>query len=1267
MNFSPFKKNKQANLDSRSLKSSHDFLSFREGNDVFENSFLEIPPLRNTMWKNFFGRVMHGKAMEDKGGPRVVPLGLLPTQWSPQGYESNALNNRQYSVFTFLPLSLYHQFKNFFNLFYLLLAISQSIPSLRVGFMITYLAPLALTVSLSLLKEAADELRRFLRDFAINREPFTKLERGGQLVSIPASSIKVGDLLVLQRNQRIPADCVLLHTTESSGTTFVRTDQLDGETDWKLRYPLNSTKRLTYEQISVLRANLRVEALHKDIYKFVGAMDTRWNYSTEETSEVISLENTLWTSCVVASGTILGAVIHTGHETKSAMNSSKPRAKSGLIEKELNKIGILCFLLMVVAAVGLTAQQGFRGKWVIMIIRFLVLISAMVPISMRVNIDVGRLWYSFDISRDAQIPGTIARNSDLPEELGRIQYLFSDKTGTLTKNKMKFRKMQCSAETVLKDTALERISALVREYFSNEQYWYGSGDQGEIPAMHHQNFHLREVLAVGEMLKSIILAHSVSPIASSDTWKAGEPMEYQASSPDEVALVQFCATLNVHLIERSLTSMAFLDPFGRRHEVQIVKTFPFTSERKCMGIIVKERVDFSSSRDASKSLNNHFIPNPSFLLSSNAELLSHSIPPLSKRAGDNTNWNSPTSPEDNGATNMPHNVGEDNSRRATPCPPIFPSSLHSDPSGPTRFSSFGTSLVTPPPPPLPSYHYTYYMKGADTKMATVIQYSDWMEECCSEMAMDGLRTLLFGYRPLSEVEVEQFLEGYNRATCIIGEERNDAIAAAMTVIEQHLTLAGVTGVEDELQDDVVITLETLGMCGIKVWLLTGDKIETATCIGRSTRLIPRRAELVHLDATSPFDARAQLEHLAFTYTRRNPFEWKESNSAGMKEGFERRSLSGSWFPFGFMGILSRIYHRREGISSSLDYFNVPPSSSSSNPWTLILGGDTLAHCLHPDVCPLFVSVARQAYSLIIARCSPTQKAQVVQKMRMCSPPSVRMAAIGDGGNDVAMILAANVGIGVEGVEGKQASLAADFSITQFSNCLRLIMWHGRNAYRRTCRLSQFIMHRGIVFAVVQATFSVMFAGTTMSVFNDFLRMGYSTVFTMAPAFALVLDEDFEEKRIQEYPQLYKELLKSRSLNLRSFLEWIWISLFQGGVMMYLCLEIFSSEMLQIVTIAFTSLLLTEFIIVGATAHLHILWKQKRFHFWLFIASLTLSLVIFLVVGGTLPNTFDREFFFSGSCWSRISLVCFLSIGPLFFFPPLAHRFMKSFTGSQWLR
>ncbi|ESL07994.1 hypothetical protein TRSC58_04311 [Trypanosoma rangeli SC58] len=561
-------------------------------------------------------------------------------------------------------------------------------------------------------------------------------------------------------------------------------------------------------------------------------------------------------------------------------------------------------------------------------------------------------------------------------------------------------------------------------------------------------------------------------------------LEYQASSPDEVAFVKFCSSVGVSLVHRDVNSVRFTTPGGRTVQYDIIKAFPFTSERKCMGIIVRER------REDGKG------------------------------------------------------------------------------------------------------GYKYLMKGADTKIATVIRPSDWLYESCQELSQVGLRTLVFAQRPLTEEHLVTFLAKYNEANAELGDTRSSCLDAAMRLIEKDMKLLCVTGVEDELQNDVTTSIETLGMGGIKVWILTGDKVETATTIGRSTRLIPRHGVVEVMEVSTEEEAQQQLDTLRLRY-----------------------------LPL-----------RGAGIST---------------PWTLILDGTSLSFCLTEPMSRSFIEVSRTAHSVIVARCSPTQKAAVVHTMRKYCDKTVRIAAIGDGGNDVSMILAADVGIGVEGVEGKQASMAADFSITNFAHCVHLIIWHGRSSYRRTCRMSQFIMHRGMVYSVVQAFFSLLFAGTTMSVFNGYLLMGYTTIFTMAPVFALVLDEDIREEDVSEFPQHYKELLKARSMNALSFLQWAWISIFQGGIMVLLSLELFSEELFQIMAVTYTSLLLTELIIVACTAHLRILWKQRRMHLYLFIAAECFSIASYFIAVLVLPETFDQAFFFSWGCWWRVSVITLAIIVPIY--------------------
>ena len=181
-------------------------------------------------------------------------------------------------------------------------------------------------------------------------------------------------------------------------------------------------------------------------------------------------------------------------------------------------------------------------------------------------------------------------------------------------------------------------------------------------------------------------------------------------------------------------------------------------------------------------------------------------------------------------------------------------------------------------------------------------------------------------------------------------------------------------------------------------------------------------------------------------------------------------------------------------------------------------------------------------AVVACRCSPTQKADVARLIRQFTKK--RVCCIGDGGNDVSMIQAADVGegfryylpcilgdscsgVGIVGKEGKQASLAADFSVTQFSHLTKLLLWHGRNSYRRSAKLAQFIIHRGLIISVMQAVFSAIFYFAPIALYQGWLMVGYATVYTMAPVFSLVLDRDVSEDLALLYPELYKELTKVR--------------------------------------------------------------------------------------------------------------------------------------------
>jgi len=299
-----------------------------------------------------------------------------------------------------------------------------------------------------MIREAYDDFNRFLRDREINQQKYKKLTRRG-VVDVESARIKVGDLIVVEKNQRVPADMVLLRTAERAGSCFIRTDQLDGETDWKLRLAVPSTQRLASEmELFEVQTHLYAEKPQKDIHSFIGTF-SRTDGVAEDS---LDIENTIWTNTVLASGTALGVVIYTGCETRSVMNTSRPGMKVGLLDLEVNTLSKILFFMVLVLSLIMMCIKGFQGPWYRYMVRFIVLFSYIIPLSLRVNLDVGKVVYAWMIQRDKNIPGTTVRSTTIPEELGRIQYLLSDKTGTLTQNEMVFKRLHLGTVSYTAET-----------------------------------------------------------------------------------------------------------------------------------------------------------------------------------------------------------------------------------------------------------------------------------------------------------------------------------------------------------------------------------------------------------------------------------------------------------------------------------------------------------------------------------------------------------------------------------------------------------------------------------------------------------------------------------------------------------------------------------------------------------------------------------------------------------------------------------------------
>ncbi|XP_054020140.1 probable phospholipid-transporting ATPase IIB isoform X3 [Dryobates pubescens] len=799
-------------------------------------------------------------------------------------YPRNAIKNQKYNIFTFIPGVLYEQFKFFLNLYFLVVSCSQFVPALKIGYLYTYWAPLGFVLTVTVVREAVDEFRRYKRDKEMNSQLYSKLTVRGK-VQVKSSDIQVGDLIIVEKNQRIPSDMVFLRTSEKTGSCFIRTDQLDGETDWKLKVAVSCTQRLpALGDLFSINAYVYAQKPQLDIHSFEGTF-TRED-SDPAVHESLSIENTLWASTVVASGSVLGVVIYTGKETRSVLNTSHPKNKVGLLDLELNQLTKALFLALVALSVVMVTLQGFVGPWYRNLFRFLLLFSYIIPISLRVNLDMGKAAYGWMLMRDQSIPGSVVRTSTIPEELGRLLYLLTDKTGTLTQNEMVFKRLHLGTVSYGPDTMDEIQSHISSSYSQVPAPGSSSSTPSRKPQPAAPKVRRSVSSRIQEAVKAIALCHNVTPVYEGRAGGSAEPEDaevdqdfsdesrtYQASSPDEVALVQWTESVGLTLVTRDLTSMQLKTPGGHILTYYILQIFPFTSESKRMGIIVREE--------------------------SSGEI-------------------------------------------------------------------------------------TFYMKGADVAMAGIVQYNDWLEEECGNMAREGLRTLVVAKKSLTEEQYQDFESRYNQAKLSL-HDRSLKVAAVVESLEREMELLCLTGVEDQLQADVRPTLEMLRNAGIKIWMLTGDKLETATCIAKSSHLVSRTQD-IHIFRPVTTRGEAHLELNAF---------------------------------------------RRK------------------HDCALVISGDSLEVCLRYYEHEL-VELACQCPAVVCCRCSPTQKAHIVKLLQHHT--GRRTCAIGDGGNDVSMIQAADCGIGIEGKEGKQASLAADFSITQFKHIGRLLMVHGRNSYKRSAAL-----------------------------------------------------------------------------------------------------------------------------------------------------------------------------------------------------------------------
>jgi phospholipid-translocating ATPase len=732
-------------------------------------------------------------------------------------------------------------------------------------------------------------------------------------------------------------------------------------------------------------------------------------------------------------------------------NSGESPFKRTAIDRLMNWLVILIFAVLAILAIVCSIaesiwetrtgdpfqwyvpwEDGLDSPEIIASLQFfsyIIVMNTLVPISLYVSVEIIRLGLSWLIDWDKEMydkesdTPAKARTTTLNEELGQIQYIFSDKTGTLTQNVMTFHMCsigcrpiygQTESSPVLFDESLDSVKLdkeadcidfSENEYADNDFKFY---DQNLLDHCHSE----QDVI---DFFRLIALCHTVMPEKDGITKRP----KYQAQSPDEAALVGAAANFGIVFTERT-PSLVRLNVNGKEESYQVLCILDFDNVRKRMSVIVRG-------------------PSPS-----------DRIQLLCK-----------------GADTM-----------------VF-----------ERLN-----------------------KGQDNKKDNTLEHLKFF-------GGQGLRTLCLASKDLTEEEWEQWNKKHHEASTST-QGRDEKLRTVYEEIESNLTLLGATAVEDKLQDGVPRTIARLASASIKIWVLTGDKEETAINIGYSCQLLTGEMKKVFVvegrDAESVGQSISEkLGEIKDAHKEYRKQCGKLANSEDEVDVVDGKVHSSGLEP-------------KESVIDAIDSPDGLDELKEPE-FALVINGFSLAPALENEkVKENFLKIACVCKAVICCRVTPLQKANVVELVKEYK--KVVTLAIGDGANDVSMIKAAHIGVGISGKEGRQAVLASDFALAQFRFLERLLLVHGRWSYMRMCKFLRYFFYKNFAFTWSQFFFAWFCGFTAQTVYDAWFITFYNVIFTSLPVLALgILDQDVDDTTCLKYPKLYVPGQRNRLFNVKIFL------------------------------------------------------------------------------------------------------------------------------------
>ncbi|XP_029920908.1 phospholipid-transporting ATPase IC [Myripristis murdjan] len=948
-------------------------------------------------------------------------------------YSGNAIKTYKYNVLTFLPLNLFEQFKRAANLYFLGLLILQVIPQISTLPWYTTLVPLVLVLSITAMKDLVDDLARHRMDKEINNRKCEVL-LDGRFQESKWRHIQVGDVVRLKKNDFIPADILLLSSSNPNSLCYVETAELDGETNLKFKMGLRVTDERLQEESQLARfdALIECEEPNNRLDKFTGTM--LWRRERYP----LDLDNMLLRGCKIRNTDFChGLVIFAGADTKIMRNGGKTRFKRTKIDELMNYMVYTIFVLLILVAAGLAightfwyeeigskawylydgkdedaSYRGFLSFW-----GYIIVLNTMVPISLYVSVEVIRLGQSKFINWDLQMyfpekdTPAKARTTTLNEQLGQIEYIFSDKTGTLTQNIMAFKKCTISGQTYGDPTTAEGVS--LDRGRPVDFSWNRYADR-KFQFMDHSLVALirsRKDKDALEFFKLLSLCHTVMVEQKEDD------LVYQAASPDEGALVTAARNFGYVFLSRTQDTITIRE-MDQETTYEMLALLDFNSDRKRMSIILRA------------------------------------------------------------------------------------------PDGRIRL----------------------YCKGADTviyeRLSPNSRHKQSTQDALDRFANETLRTLCLCYRDVSRDEYDAWARKHKDASVTM-TDREAALDRVYEQIENNLMLLGATAIEDKLQDGVPETIAKLAKADIKIWVLTGDKKETAENIGFSCELLTDDMQIHYgediNEKLTVRQANRRNEPLSSGRNRK-----KAPEPFFPQPGKNALIITGGW--------LNEILYEKKKKRRRLRLRRLGKRAPPNSPQDGQPQDDWEKEMRQID----FVDMACECEAVICCRVTPKQKANVVSLVKKYKKAVT--LSIGDGANDVNMIKTADIGVGISGQEGMQAVMSSDYAFAQFRYLQRLLLVHGRWSYIRMCKFLRYFFYKNFAFTLVHFWYSFFSGYSSQVAYEDWFITIYNVLYSSLPVLLVgLLDQDVNDKLSLKFPKLYLPGQQGLLFNYKNF----FISLFHG--------------------------------------------------------------------------------------------------------------------------